>query len=72
MKGSAGIAQIMATIEAEQAEQQTPSTTKTAKNNHGSRSDNFNKLFDNFDTGGLFLPCSIDSISTALKTSHLH
>ena len=71
MKGSAGIAQIMATIEVEQAEQQAPSTTKTAKNNHVAQTI-FNKLIDNFDTEGLFLPCSIDSISTALKTSHLH
>jgi len=47
VKGFADIAQILATIEAEQAEPQSAPTKKAARNNHGSHSENFNGHLDN-------------------------
>jgi len=50
MKGFAGIAPIIATIEAEYAEQQSAPTQKAARNNHGGRAENINDLLDNLAT----------------------
>jgi len=43
----AGMAQVLAAIEAERAEPQSAPTKKAARDNHGSNSEHFNELIDN-------------------------